>query len=60
MIEWQVEKIETIDFDENGRETGIWEGYAVKKISHPSRYIFECRDKTNAYMLCEFLNKEFL
>ena len=59
MIEWKVEEVKAPIFDENGRETGIWEGYAVKKISHQSRYCFECRDKTNADMLCEFLNDNF-
>lgn len=59
MIEWKVEEIKAPIFDDNGKETGIWEGYAVRKISHPSRHCFECRDKTNADMLCDFLNKNF-
>lgn len=59
MIKWKVEEIKSLIFDENGRETGIWEGYAVRNIDHPSRYCFECRDKTNAEMLCEFLNIYF-
>lgn len=56
---WKVEKIKAPIFDENGRETGIWEGYEVIKISDPANYCFQCRDKTNADTLCEFLNKNF-
>lgn len=53
----EVEKIETINFDENGQENGTWNGYAVTKKDDPANYNFHCRDKTNADRLCECLNK---
>ena len=56
--QWQVEEIETINFDENGKENGTWNGYAVTKIDDPANYCFECRDEINADKLCEFLNNE--
>ena len=56
--QFQVEEIETINFDENGKENGTWNGYAVTKIDDPANYCFECRDEINADKLCEFLNNE--
>lgn len=56
MIEWKVEEIESINFDENGKEKGTWNGYGVTKISDPANYCFCCRNKTEAERLCEFLN----
>ena len=35
---FKVEEIETIDFDENGQETGTWKGYAVSSIEYPANY----------------------
>jgi hypothetical protein len=53
---FQVEEIETISFDENGKENGTWNGFAVSKIDDPANYCYECRDKRNADKLCEYLN----
>ena len=55
---WQVEEIETISFDENGKEDGTWKGFSVTKIDDPTNFWFECRNKLNADRLCEFLNDE--
>ena len=55
---FQVEEIETINFDENGKEDGTWKGHAVTKIDDPVNYCFECRDKLNADKLCDFMNNE--
>ena len=54
---FQVEEIETISFDENGKEDGTWKGFTVTKIDDPADYCFDCRDKFNAKALCEYLNK---
>ena len=53
---FQVEEIEAISFDENGKETGTWKGFSVSKIDDPANYCFDCRDKINADKLCDFLN----
>ena len=53
---FQVEEIETISFDENGKENGTWNGFAVSKIDDPANYCYECRDKRNADNLSEYLN----
>ena len=58
MKTWQVEKIETINFDENGQENGTWNGFSVTLTDDPTNYNFDCRDKLNADKLCEFLNAE--
>lgn len=54
---FQVEEIETVSFDENGKEDGTWKGFTVTKIDDPANYYFDCRDKFNAKALCEYLNK---
>ena len=54
---FQVEQIEAISFDEDGKEDGTWIGWSVTSIEDPSRYCFECRDKVNADQLCDFLNE---
>ena len=53
---FKVEEIETISFDENGKENGTWNGFAVSKIDDPANYCYECRDKRNADNLSEYLN----
>ena len=55
---FRVDEIEIINFDENGKENGTWEGFSVVKIDDEANYCFDCRDKTNADRLCDFLNNE--
>ena len=54
---WRVEEIESIEYDENGNETDTWNGYAVVLSEKPSKHCFDCRNRINADMLCDFLNK---
>ena len=55
---FRVDEIETISFDENGKEDGTWKGFSVVKDGDEANYFFECRDKLNADKLCDFLNNE--
>ena len=55
---FRVDEIEAINFDENGKENGTWNGFSVVKKGDEANYCFDCRDKLNAEQLCEFLNTE--
>lgn len=55
---FRVDEIDAINFDENGKENGSWKGFSVVKIGDEANYCFDCRDKTNADKLCDFLNNE--
>ncbi len=55
---WRIDKIESINFDENGNENGTWKGFSVVKNSDEANYCFDCRDQLNADKLCDFLNNE--
>ena len=57
---FRVDEIEAINFDENGKEDGTWNGYSVVKIGDEANYCFDCRDKLNADRLCDFLNTEII
>ena len=39
---WQIEEMETVTVDKQGKETGNWNGYAVSKILDPVNYCFLC------------------
>ena len=52
---FQVEEIDTFQFDENGNQED-WKGYGVTLKEDPVNYCWLCRDKVEADNLCEFLN----
>ena len=50
---FKVDEIEAINFDENGKENGTWNGFSVVKKGDEANYCFDCRDKLNADKLNE-------
>lgn len=57
---FKVDEIEAINFDENGKENGTWNGFSVVKKGDEANYCFDCRDKLNADKLCDFLNENIV
>lgn len=55
---FKVDEIEAINFDENGKEDGTWNGFSVVKRGDEANYCFDMRNKINADQLCDFLNNE--
>ena len=54
---FQVEEIDTFQYDENGKQSD-WKGYGVTLREDPANYCWLMRDKLEAESLCMFLNRD--